>query len=95
MCTNRKYCDKTVDAQAGSHICIRRESVCVLTHMLKQTVSVGYHKEKNTHLRILYLHQQSINHNYVSIKIPTCIQCVELCGALGFPSLLFTDLQQC
>ena len=35
-----KYCDKIVDAQAGSHVCIWWESACVLMHMLKQTVSV-------------------------------------------------------
>ena len=41
-----KYCDKTVDAEAGSHVCIWRESGHGLTHVLKQTVSIGYHKEK-------------------------------------------------
>ena len=58
---NSKYCDKTVNAQAGSHMCIWRESARALTHVLKHTVSIGYHKEKKkeTHPRILYLRQQS------------------------------------
>ena len=37
---------KTVNAQACSHVCIWRESARALTHVLKHTVSIDYHKEK-------------------------------------------------
>ena len=42
----KKYCDKTVDAQIGPHLCIWRESARALTHVRKQIISMICHKEK-------------------------------------------------
>ena len=63
---NSKYCDKTVNAQAGSHVCIWRESARALTHVLKHTVSIGYHKEKKRKKHIPYsLSASTIYHHRI------------------------------
>ena len=43
---NKKYCDKTVDAQVVPHLCIWRESARALTHVRKQIMSMICHKKK-------------------------------------------------
>ena len=43
---DNKYCDKTLDAQVGPHLCIWRESARALTHVWKQIISIICHKEK-------------------------------------------------
>ena len=60
-----KYCDKTVNAQAGSHVCIWRESARALTHVLKHTVSIGYHKEKTRNTSAYSLSASTIYHHRI------------------------------
>ena len=62
---NSKYCDKTVNAQAGSHVCIWRESARALTHVLKHTVSIGYHKEKTRNTSAYSLSASTIYHHRI------------------------------
>ena len=95
---NSKYCDKTVNAQAGSHVCIWRESARALTHVLKHTVSKGYHKEKkkkDTHSRILYLRQQStIGFCSLGTTLRGCGTTLRGCGcAQAKPSLCFSYMR--
>ena len=94
---NSKYCDKTVNTQAGSHVCIWRESARALTHVLKHTVSIGYHKEKKeTHPRILYLPQQSTIIGFCNLgtTLQGCGTTLRGCGcAQAKPSLCFSYMR--